>query len=163
MGPESELEREVRDTIRKNRWLTLSTASPKGAPQGSVVVYASDGYAIYVLTGRSTAKIRNIARNPRVSVTIPFYKSLIHRLITVAPPAAITFRATAEIIDFEDLEANEFYEGTLGFKVPEDVTGDAVWLRLTPGGSATCFGVGIRLWELRDLEKSLKIVRLTGR
>jgi len=162
MSPESELEREVRDTIRKNRWLTLSTSSPEGTPQGSVVVYASDGYTIYVLTGRSTAKIRNIARNPRVSVTIPFYKSLIHRLITIAPPAAITFRATAEIIEFDDGEATEFYEKTLKFKVPEDVTGDAVWLRLTPGSSATCHGVGIRLWELRDPEKAHKIVRLTG-
>lgn len=162
MSPESELEREVRDVIRRNRWLTLSTASPGGAPQGSVVVYASDGYTIYVLTGRSSAKFRNIARNPRVGVTIPFYKSLIHKLITIAPPAAVSFRASAETVDFDDREATEFYERRLGFKVPEDVTGDAVWLRLTPGGPATCHGVGIRLWELRDPEKAHKVVRLTG-
>ena len=140
----------------------MSTASPRGIPQGSVVVYASDGYAIYVLTGKSTAKIRNIARNPRVSVTIPFYKSLIHRLITVAPPAAISFRATAEIIEFNDREATEFYERRLRFKVPEDLGEDGVWIRLTPVGSATCHGVGIRLWELRDPEKAHKIVRLTS-
>jgi len=162
MSLESGLEREVRDIIRRNRWLTLSTASTKGMPQSSVVVYASDGYTIFVLTGKSTAKIRNILRNPRVSVTIPFYKSLIHRLITIAPPAAITFRATAETREFDDGEATEFYEKTLKFKVPEDVAGDGMWLRLTPGGSATCHGVGIRLWELRDPEKAHKIVRLTN-
>jgi hypothetical protein len=162
MSPENKLEREVRDTLKKNRWLTLSTTSPKGTPQSSVVVYASDGYTIYILTGKTTAKIRNILRNPRVSVTIPFYKSLIHRLITIAPPTAITFRATAETREFDDGEATEFYEKTLKFKVPEDVAGDGVWLRLTPGGSATCHGVGIRLWELRDPEKAHKIVRLTN-
>jgi len=160
MSPESELEREVRDTIRKNRWLTLSTASPGGVPQGSVVAYASDGYTIYVLTGRSTAKIRNITRNPRVSVTIPFYKSLIHRLIAVAPPAAITFRARAETREFDDREATEFYERTLKFKVPENMAEEGIWLRLTPGGSATCLGVGVSLLGMRDLEKSLKVVRL---
>jgi hypothetical protein len=162
MSHESELELEVKDVIRRNRWLTLSTASLRGAPQGSVVVYASDGYSIYILTGKRSAKFRNIARNPRVSVTIPFYKSLIHRLITIAPPAAVSFRATAETVDFEDREATEFYEGRLGFKVPEDVTGDAVWLRLTPEGSATCHGVGVRLWELRNPEKAHKVVRLAS-
>jgi general stress protein 26 len=161
MSRESELEREVRNVIQRNRWFTLSTASPRGAPQGSVVVYASDGYTIYVLTGKRSVKFRNIARNPQVSVTIPFYKSLIHRLITIAPPAAISFRATAEIIEFEDREATAFYERRLGFSVPEDVTGDAVWLRLTPMGSATCHGVGVRLWELRDPEKAHRVVRLT--
>jgi hypothetical protein len=43
MSHESELELEVKDVIRRNRWLTLSTASLRGAPQGSVVVYARDG------------------------------------------------------------------------------------------------------------------------
>jgi hypothetical protein len=162
MSLESGLEREVRDVIRKNRWLTLSTASPRGEPQSSVVVYASDGYTIYVLTGKSTAKIRNIMRNPRVSVTIPFYKSLIHRLITIAPPAAITFRARAETREFDDGEATEFYEKKLKFKVPENMGEEGIWIKLTPGESATCLGVGVSLLELRDLEKSLKIVRLTS-
>ncbi len=162
MSLESGLEREVRDVIRRNRWLTLSTASPKGMPQSSVVVYASDGYTIYVLTGKSTAKVRNIMRNPRVSVTIPFYKNFIHRLITIAPPAAITFRAKAETIEFDNREVTEFYEKALNFKVPDNMEEEGVWIKLTPGDSATCLGVGVNLLELRDLEKSLKIVRLTS-
>lgn len=155
-------EREVRDIIRKNRWLTLSTASPKGMPQSSVVIYASDGYTIYILTGKTTVKIRNILRNPRVSVTIPFYKNLIHRLITIAPPAAITFRARAETREFDDSEATEFYEKILNFKVPDNMEEEGIWIKLTPGNSATCLGVGISLLELRDLEKSHKIVRLNN-
>jgi general stress protein 26 len=162
MSLENKLEREVRDTIKKNRWLTLSTTSPKGTPQSSVVVYASDGYTIYILTGKTTAKIRNILRNPRVSVTIPFYKNLIHRLITIAPPAAITFRARAETRQFDDSEATEFYEKALNFKVPDNMEEEGIWIKLTQGNSATCLGVGISLLELRDLEKAHKIVRLTN-
>ena len=162
MSLESGLDREVRDIIRKNRWLTLSTASPKGMPQSSIVVYASDGYTIYILTGKTTVKIRNILRNPRVSVTIPFYKSLIHRLITIAPPAAITFMARAEIREFDDSEATEFYEKKLNFKVPDNVGEEGMWIKLTPGKSATCLGVGVSLFELRDLEKSYKIIKLTN-
>jgi len=63
MSLQIKLEREVRDIIKKNRWFTLSTTSPRGGPQSSVVVYASDGYVIYVLTGKSTVKARNITSN----------------------------------------------------------------------------------------------------
>ena len=156
------LEREVRDVIRRNRWLTLATASPKGTPQSSVVVYASDGYSIYILTGRSAAKIRNINRNPRVSVTIPFYKNIIHRLITMAPPASITFRAEAETLDFGDEEATRFYVERLKFKIPDDVEEEGIWIKLTPGNLVTCLGVGVGLLGMRDLGKSHKIVRLTN-
>jgi hypothetical protein len=153
---------EARDIIRKNRWLTLSTSSPKGVPQSSVVVYASDGYIMYILTGKNTVKIRNITMNPRVSVTIPFYKNTLHRMISFAPPAAISFRARAEILDFGDSTATELYQKVLNFKLPEDVEDNGVWLKLTPGNSATCFGVGVSLLELRDPEKARKIIKLTN-
>ncbi len=67
MCPWAGLERGVRDTIKRNRWLTLSTISPKGVPQSSVVVYASDGYVIVVLTGRDTAK-----ETPKLNITSRF-------------------------------------------------------------------------------------------
>lgn len=91
MSPQTDLEREVRKTVKKNRWLTISITSIGGVPQSSLVVYASDGYVIYILTGKNTIKVRNIKKNKRVSVTIPFYKNFVHRMISVAPPAAIEF------------------------------------------------------------------------
>jgi uncharacterized protein YhbP (UPF0306 family) len=161
MSLENKLEREVRDTIKKNRWLTLSTSSPKGIPQSSVVVYASDGYTIIILTGKDTFKVRNIIENPRVSVTIPFYKNFIHRMITVAPPAAISFRARAETLEFETSEAADMYKKVLKFDLPENIIEDSLWIRLTPGNSATCHGVGVGLLELRDPVKAHKIIKLT--
>ena len=162
MSLQTKLEREVRDIIKKNRWLTLSTTSPRGIPQSSVVVYASDGYIIYVLTGKNTVKVRNITKNQRVSVTIPFYKNLIHRMIGVAPPAAISFKARAETLDFSDSEAACMYKKVLNFDLPENLVEDSLWIRLTPGNSASCYGVGISLLELRDPLKAYKIIKLTN-
>ncbi|MHA2394631.1 MAG: pyridoxamine 5'-phosphate oxidase family protein [Promethearchaeota archaeon] len=161
MSHQSLLEREVRDTIKKNRWLTLSTTSTKGIPQSSVVVYASDGYIIYILTGKNTVKVRNIIKNNRVSVTIPFYKNFIHRMISVAPPAAISFRATAETLDVSDSEAAYMYKKVLNFDFPEDLEADSLWIKLSPGKIATCYGVGISLLDLRDPSKAYKIIKLT--
>lgn len=160
MGNESKLAAEVRELIRRNRWLVLSTVSQRGVPQSSLVVYASDGYKIYVLTGRDTRKVKNIAIYPRVSVTIPFYKNIIHRMISVAPPAAISFKADTMILDFSDKEASEFYQRVLRFKLPDNVSETGVWLRLTPGNVATCHGVGVGLLEMRDPEKAHKVIRL---
>ena len=160
MEQPAELKQELRDIIKRNRWLTLSTTSPKGTPQSSLVVYASDGHQLVILTGKKTQKVKNLARSPVASITIPFYKNLLHRLITVAPPASIVFKAEVEIIDFSDEAVSDFYQRTLGFKLPEVVMEDSVWLRIIPKGSATCHGVGVPLFELRDPEKAHKIIPL---
>ena len=163
MEQPAELKQELRDIIKRNRWLTLSTTSPKGTPQSSLVVYASDGHQLVILTGKKTQKVKNLARSPVASITIPFYKNLLHRLITVAPPASIVFKAEVEIIDFSDEAVSDFYQRTLGFKLPEVVMEDSVWLRLMLGGSVTCHGVGVRLFDLRDPEKAHKIIHLNNR
>jgi hypothetical protein len=149
MGAHTTLEQEVRGIIKRNRWLTLSTSSPKGTPQSSLVVYASDGYKITILTGKNTQKIKNLQRNPVASITIPFYMNFLHRLITIAPPASIVLKANVEIIDFSDEMVSSFYQKVLNFKLPEVVKEDSVWLRLEIGGTATCHGVGVRLFDLK--------------
>jgi hypothetical protein len=141
----------------------ISTSSPKGVPQSSLVVYASDGYKIIILTGETTQKVKNLMRNPIASITIPFYKNLLHRMMTIAPPASISLKVKAEIIDFSDDTASSFYQNVLNFKLPEVVKKNSVWLRLTMGRIATCHGVGVRLFELRDPEKAHKIIPLTDR
>ena len=163
MGEHTTLEQEVRDIIKRNRWLTLSTSSPKGTPQCSLVVYASDGYKIIILTGKNTQKIKNLQRNPVASITIPFYMNLLHRLITIAPPASIVLKANVEIIDFSDETVSSFYQKVLNFKLPEVVKENSVWLRLGLGGTATCHGVGVRLFDLKNPEKAHKIIHLTNR
>jgi len=163
MEQSAALEQELRDIIKRNRWLILSTSSSKGTPQNSLVVYASDGHQIIILTGKKTQKVKNLVRNPVASITIPFYKNLLHRLITVAPPASIVLKAYVEIIDFNDEAVSAFYQNVLGFKLPEVAREDSVWLRIEPRGSATCHGVGVRLFDLRDPEKAHKIIHLKNR
>jgi hypothetical protein len=163
MEQPAKLEQELRDIIKRNRWLILTTSSPKGTPQSSLVVYASDGNQIIILTGKKTQKVKNLVRNPVASITIPFYMNFLHRMITFAPPASISFKADVEIIDFSNETAASFYQRILKFKLPELVEKDSVWLRLELGGSATCHGVGVRLFDLRDPEKAHKIIHLNNR
>jgi general stress protein 26 len=135
MEQSAKLEQELRDIIKRNRWLILTTSSPKGTPQSSLVVYASDGNQIIVLTGKKTQKVKNLVRNPVASITIPFYMNFLHRMITFAPPASISIKVDVEIIDFSDETVSSFYQRVLKFKLPEFVEEDSVWLRLEFRGS----------------------------
>ena len=154
------LEMEVRSVLKNNRWMTLATADRNGVPQSSVVMYASDGKVIYVMTGKNTKKACNIRKYKQVAVTIPFYKSLLHRLITIAPPAEITFRGTAELLDQSDEEAQQLYGKKMKVDVSDDIKKDSIWIKITPGNRIECYGVGIRLYDLKNPEKARKILKL---
>jgi len=151
---------EVRNLFKRNNSLVLSTVSSKGNPQSSLVVYVSDGETIYVMTGEMTQKIKNIKKNPLVSVTIPFYKNLLHRLITMAPPASLTFKADADILPFNEEEPRKLFKKRMRMEPPDMPNEKPVWVRLKPKSRVVCLGVRVPLWELRNLDKSFKVVRL---
>ena len=163
MEQPANLEQKLRDIIKRNRWLILTTSSKKGTPQSSLVVYASDGNQIIILTGKKTKKVKNLVRNPVASITIPFYINFLHRMIFFAPPASISLKTYVEIIDFSDEIVSSFYQRVLKFKLPELVEKGSVWMRLELKGSATCHGVGVRLFDLRHPEKAHKIIPLNNR
>lgn len=151
----------MRDVLRKNHWLVLSTANKKGAPQSSVVVYASDGSAIYILTGRETLKTRNIHENKHVAVTIPFRKNLLHRIMKRIPPAEVHFRGKAEILSYDNAEAKRIYQKTLNYETPSDLEQISVWIKIKPSSKIACYGVGVGLLKMRKPEKARRIVQLS--
>ena len=149
---------EVRNLFKRNNSLVLSTVSSKGNPQSSLVVYVSDGETIYVMTGEMTQKIKNIKKNPLVSVTIPFYKNLLHRLITMAPPASLTFKADADILPFNEEEPRKLFKKRMRMEPPDMPNEKPVWVRLKPKSRVVCRGVGVPLWELSNLGKSFTVL-----
>lgn len=56
--------------LEQHRYLTLATADENGAPKAATVSYASDGAVIYFSTGITTAKYKNIAKNPSVALAV---------------------------------------------------------------------------------------------
>ncbi len=55
-----------------DRWpdMTVATVRSDGAPQATVVSFVHDGLRIYFGTGAQAQKAANIAREPRVSITV---------------------------------------------------------------------------------------------
>jgi len=154
-----DLKNEVRSILRKKNWLVLGTVDDKNVPHSSVVVYQSDGYVIYCMTGKNTLKARNIKANKKVSITLPFRKNFLHKIIP-APPAELHFTAEAEIKPFDDDEATKVFSKYLKYLGNVDSQEENIWLKMTPSKRIATYGVGIKLLKMRDPEKARNFVEL---
>lgn len=154
-----DLEQEYRKQLKKNFWLVLSTANEKLQPQSSLVIYQSDGKDIYIHTGKVTVKAKNIMKNNKVSITIPIRKNLLHKFIP-APPAEIHFKGTAEILPFEDEYAREVCKKYLTHELPDELKSESIWIKVTPSRRINTYGIGVKLWSMRNPVKARKVLRL---
>jgi nitroimidazol reductase NimA-like FMN-containing flavoprotein (pyridoxamine 5'-phosphate oxidase superfamily) len=152
-----DLKEEVKEILRKKNWLVLATVDGKNNPHSCVMVYQSDGNVIYCTTGANTLKARNIKKNSRVFVTIPFRKNLFHKLIP-APPAELYFAAHAEIKPIDDEEARRVFSKYLKFLENVSIQEDTIWIKITPFKRILTFGVGVKLLKMRDPEKARNVV-----
>lgn len=79
---------EIRDLLDGRNFATVATLNQDGGPQTSVVWIARDGDTVLFSTGAGRQKARNLARDPRISVTV----------FDVANPyRSVDIRGTAEL------------------------------------------------------------------
>lgn len=65
-----DLQRTALDILSSCVDMSVATVRPDGAPQATVVSFAHDGLLIYFGCGADSQKAKNIAREPRVSITM---------------------------------------------------------------------------------------------
>jgi PPOX class probable F420-dependent enzyme len=103
----------------------VATVSPDGTPQSSVVWAKRDGETLVFATGRHRPKGRNLAHNPRVSVSLYDRDN---------PYQAAEIRGTAELLDSDPIELlNELAHKYTGQPWSSDDEGtELVVIRITP-------------------------------
>ena len=153
------LEEEFQKILKNNFWLVLSTVNDKNQPQSSTVIYQSDGHNIFVQTGVNTLKARNLRKNKQISVTIPFRKNLLHKLIP-APPAEVHFKATAELLSFDAEEARRVFAKYLKQIDQQSIPQESIWIKITPKSPIATYGVGVRLIQMRKPTKARNLIHL---
>ncbi|MGW2596447.1 PPOX class F420-dependent oxidoreductase [Streptomyces klenkii] len=81
---------EARKLLDGRNFATVATLNKDGAPQTSVVWIARDGDAVLFSTTAGRLKARNLARDPRVSLTV---------FDTENPYRSVDIRGTVELIE----------------------------------------------------------------
>ncbi|MFC3071062.1 pyridoxamine 5'-phosphate oxidase family protein [Phenylobacterium soli] len=61
---------EIAEILRAGNDLTIATLRADGAPQATTVSYVSDGLDIFFGCAADSPKAQNLARDPRVSLTV---------------------------------------------------------------------------------------------
>ncbi|HXG52219.1 MAG TPA: pyridoxamine 5'-phosphate oxidase family protein [candidate division Zixibacteria bacterium] len=64
-----DLKRQILEYLKSHNTMTLATCAD-GVPWAATVFYASDGLSLYFFSAPDTRHSENLARNPRVAVTI---------------------------------------------------------------------------------------------
>jgi len=131
--------------LEKRSFATLATTSPAGFPHAAGVLYDTAGSTFYVSTSAPSRKARNVAENPRVALCIPV------RRLPVGPPSSVQLQATAEVLAVDDpdllsLVAAGELKGVTShgeLELPE-----GCFLRITPNGRLTTYGLGLSLRRL---------------
>ena len=142
----------VENKVRKKVFGVFNNVDSKNRPHSTGIVFAIPPpeypFAIYMFTGKKTAKIRNIKRNPATSFVVTFP----HYYLRFAPTFYAMFRGTSEILPIED----EVFQLAFSQKMvtrkalKEDPTEmrDNCVIRLIPEPTVFCFGLGINPLKL---------------
>ena len=155
-----DLVKEVKQNIKKQNWLVLSTVDSNGKPYSSVLVYQSDGNIIICQTGMNTLKAINIRANNKIAITIPIRKNFLHKLIP-APPAEIHFTTEAEILPKENEQARAIFSKYLKHSENADLPQDSIWIKIKVPNKVITYGIGVPLIKMRDPNKARNIIYLS--
>ncbi|MFW9833252.1 MAG: pyridoxamine 5'-phosphate oxidase family protein [Candidatus Thorarchaeota archaeon] len=144
----------VEKQVRKKTFGVLTTIDKKGHPHSTGIIYAvghpEKPFALYIITGPDYAKVRNIKRDPHVSLVVTFP----HYWIRFAPASYVMFRGTAEILpqDNEDgvWAMSQTRIGRMNLQTEAEETGaEFIYIKITPEPTVFCFGLGYSIMELR--------------
>ncbi|MEL7155899.1 MAG: pyridoxamine 5'-phosphate oxidase family protein [Actinomycetota bacterium] len=132
-------------TIARKSFCVLASTSAANRAHAAGVVYAEADGALWVHARADSRKVRNVAANPWVGVTIPF------RRLPFGPPYTIHFQARAEVVALDAPEVRALVAaGRLGA-----ITGHgalempgACFVRIEPRGTIHSYGPGARLIDL---------------
>lgn len=144
----------VEKQVRKKTFGVITTIDSKGRPHSTGIIYAvgppEKPFALYSIAGTNYVKIRNIRRNPHVSLVVTFP----HYWVRFAPASYVMFRGTAEILPDDDVNGrwamSQTRIGRMNLQTDADELGvEFVYIKITPEPTIFCYGLGYGLMEQR--------------
>ena len=141
---------QVWEEIEKNIFGVIGMVTKKNEARTVGIIYTVRDRRLYIGTDKNAWKVRHIAHNPHVSLTIPVRKNVPLMPWIKIPAAAITFRGEAKILALEDTP-QEILQA-----LPHDPAEDPerfaslCLIEVTPVKDFLTYGIGVSLLQMRD-------------
>jgi hypothetical protein len=148
---------QVWNEIENGLFAVLGTVNSKGEPRTAGIVYTVKDRFLYIGTGRSSLKARNINLNPMISLTVTIEKRVPLMFWIKVPPAVVTFHGEATLVDPAEIDPE--IPKKLGGEVElsEEEIADMVFIRVRPLGHFSTYGIGV------PLKTMMKPAKASGR
>ena len=127
----------------------LAFANRHGHPRTAGVCYAVDGRALYISTAKGMWKVRHIAANPNVSMTVTLPKRVPFLPFIKVPAATITFKGEAQVLEVGDIAASLYARLPRGKDSDPAVAQSTAIIRVVPRGDFMTFGIAMPITRMR--------------
>jgi hypothetical protein len=140
--------------IEDNIFAVLGMVSAKQEARTAGIVYAARGGKLYISSQADAWKVRHLANNPHVSLTIAIPKRVPLMPWIKVPAATITFAGTASVIPAKEADPEILRVLYRGLAVDAAALEKACVIIVEPEGDFVTYGVGVSLMEMRDTVKA---------
>jgi general stress protein 26 len=150
----------VERAVRSKTFGVLTTIDSKGQPHSTGIIFGvsppTSPFALYIIASENYAKVRNIKRNPQVSLVVTFP----HYYIRFAPASYAMFRGKAEIRPYNDADGrwamNQKRIQRMNVRNEAETAGvPMVFIKIVPEPTVFCYGLGYGIMKMRSDPTSL--------
>jgi len=145
---------QVWEAIEKELFAVIGMVTANEEARTVGVVYVMRGRKLYIASGKKAWKVRHIAANPHVSMTIPIAKRIPFMPWFKIPAATITFCGKARILEAEEAPPELLRALFRGMVEDQERMAESCLIEVTPEKEFLTYGVGIPLMQMRDPEKA---------
>ncbi len=140
--------------VEKHLFAVVGMVNAKHEARTVGIVYAVRNRNLYFVSVRTAWKVRHIAQNPHVSVTIPIAKRVPFFPWVKVPAATITVSGTARILNRNDVPPEIVKKLLRGTIETPDVQSNFAVIEVELHGNFVTYGIGVPLLTMRDTQKA---------
>jgi hypothetical protein len=144
----------VWETLDQAFFGVLAFVNADGHPRTAGVCYVVDGRSLLISSDKAMWKVRHIAANPNVSMTVTLPKRVPFLPFIKVPAATITFRGEAELLEVGDVDASAFKRLPRGKERDPDVLETLAIIRVIPRGEFVTYGISMPVTQMRKHEEA---------
>lgn len=145
---------EVWQAVEKELFAVLGMVTARGESRTVGVVYAVQDRKLYIGSEEDAWKVRHIAANPHVSITIPIPKRVPFMPWFKIPAATITFSGTARLIPPADASRDLLKALYRHLATDEETLATTCIIEVTPKKEFITYGVAMPLLQMRDPDRA---------
>lgn len=147
--------------IDKQLFAVLGMVTARNEARTVGIVYVPMGRKLYTSSQSDAWKVRHIAQNPHVSLTIPIPKRILFLPWIKIPAATISLSGEARLLDPGEAPPAVIKAVFRGLEVTPETTRPYKIIEITPQGQFLTYGVGVSLWGMRDPGRARRRVAVT--